>query len=1042
MKNDNNFYQKLHLLIEKNGIPSDLIEFLKKYFDSDYIYIFEYRYNKPFFYPDEPVYKDMFIDAVQRNENNLNGFIHWFKLSNLGYLIIETNQDDLEMDILSLTMIDTTWKAASYYQYMKFLTMILDYSPDMIAFKDNQQVYRYANKKANERWPNIDTLIHKHISEIYPATEVERITLMDEPVYISKEPVQSFIDILSEDGFLTVETTRIPVMDNENIKGILTINKNITEIRRIEKELKRSYDFQDILIQIASVFINVPVEQTDEAIYKGLSMVGKHINADRVYVFDYDFINGITNNTHEYCADGIEPMIDNLQNVPINLIDSFWMDRHLQRESVYIEDIEKLNHHSELYKVLSMQLIKSLLTIPLFDENTIYGFVGFDSVKQFAKWTDNEQQLLKVLAEIIVNLKVRESQQLLLVQEKQNAMKASQAKSEFLANMSHEIRTPLSGITNALYLLKNTHLDTEQMDFLDIAKSSVESLSRIVNNILDLSKIEAGKLDLEMSSFDLENELYQIVKMQEYSALEKDIHLILDYDYTIMDEIITDRTRFRQIILNLVSNAVKYTETGTVTIKVRKHTQTDNQMTIRFDVIDTGIGIPLKSLIKITDQFYQVDSSITKKYPGTGLGLSIVKNLVELLNSELEIESEVGVGSKFGFIMQFSRGLKNLYQRWSGLTYKRFVIVDPNLKHIETSKRFFESITQSLAVKNANDPKDPTYDFIVIQKPVEMIDRKYTIQLRKRFGNEQSKVIHCAMDTVTLSKDLMHRKDIDYSVTTPITRERIYHILSNISTEVKAKTYNPQLIFQHKKILVVDDNKVNRHAMQVILSKAGFEVILASSGNEAIELIKLSNVDIILMDIQMPEMDGYETSKHIRLMGNRFKSIPIIAVTAKATESTTEKALAFGMNSAITKPFKPENLFDLINKMLEEAPLSKENEIVKLSTLNVEKLYDSYDEDYNLIQEIFETFREDYPVQVTKLSSALVDKNYVEIGRVAHYLKGSMHYIFAEKAAKSCEDIIQMVKNSQFDSIQETVVQLYAELEEVMSAINSVKKPK
>ena len=1042
MKNDNNLYQKLHLLIEKNGLPSDLIVLLKQYFDSDYIYIFEYRYNKPFFYPDEPVYKDMFIDAVQRNENNLNGFIHWFKLSKLGYLIIETKQDDLKMDILSLTMIDTTWKAASYYQYMKFLTMILDYSPDMIAFKDNQQVYRYANKKANERWPNIDTLIHKHISEIYPATEVERITLMDQAVYNSKEPVQSFIDILSEDGYLTVETTRIPVMENENIKGILTINKNITEIRRIEKELKRSYDFQDILIQIASVFINVPVEQTDEAIYKGLSMVGKHIHADRVYVFDYDFISGVTNNTHEYCAEGIEPMIDNLQNVPIDLIDSFWMDSHLQRESLYIEDVEKLNHHSELYKVLSMQLIKSLLTIPLFDENTIYGFVGFDSVKQFAKWTDNEQQLLKVLAEIIVNLKVRESQQLLLVQEKQNAMKASQAKSEFLANMSHEIRTPLSGITNALYLLKNTHLDTEQMDFLDIAKSSVESLSRIVNNILDLSKIEAGKLDLEMSSFDLENELYQLVKMQEYSALEKGIHLILDYDYNMMDEIITDRTRFRQIILNLVSNAVKYTEAGTVTIKVRKQDQTDNQVTLRFDVIDTGIGIPLKSLLKITDQFYQVDSSNTKKYPGTGLGLSIVKKLVELLNSELEIESEVGVGSKFGFVMKFSRGLKKPCQRFTGLNNKRFVIIDPNPKHIETSKRFFESITQDLTVKNANDPKDPTFDFIVIQKPIEMIDRKFIHQLRKRFGNDQSKVIHCAMDTVTLSKDVMHRKDIDYSITTPITRERIHLILSDTSIEVKTRSWNPQLIFEHKKILVVDDNKVNRHAMQVILSKAGFDVILASSGTEAIELTKLSDVDIILMDIQMPEMDGYETAKNIRLMGSRFENIPIIAVTANATESTTEKALAFGMNSAITKPFKPENLLDLINITLKEDSILEEKITIPLLTLNVEKLYESYDSDFILIHEILETFKEDYQEQITKLSSALVDKNYDGIERVAHYLKGSTHYIFAEKAAKSCEDIMQMVKNEQLDSIQETVVQLFAELEEVMSAINSIKKPK
>lgn len=1026
MKDNKALIEMMKEVVHQKVDTRQFIKLLENFFECKTLYFYGIRYQKPFFYPEDLSNKTDIDYAIKAGFQQVNG-LFITKIAEQSYIISDVI---LDLNETESCMIETTWKTVSYRQYIQFLTLVLDHSPDMIAYKDRSQVYRYANKKASERWPNIDTLVHKHISNVYPKNEVDRITEMDNYVYEKNAPHTSIIEILSENGYLTVESTRVPVYDDGQIEGILTINKNITDIKRIEKELKRSYDFQDILIQIASVFINVPVEQANDAISKGLGMVGKHIKADRVYVFDYDFEKGITNNTHEYCNEGIESMLEILQNQPIEMIDAFWMEKHQQHESVYIPDIENMNHDSELYRVLSMQNIKSLLTIPLYDENRLYGFVGFDSVRDYANWTDDEQKLLKVLAELIVNLKVKQAQQQLLIQEKQNALRASDAKGEFLANMSHEIRTPLSGISNALYLLKNTELSPEQTDYLDIAKSSIESLSRIVNNILDLSKIEAGKLELEMTSFDLENELYQIIKMQEYVAIEKGLRIEFDFDYSIVDEIITDRTRFRQIILNLISNAIKYTDQGVVTVRIRKVADTPQSVSIQFDIIDSGIGIPRKLLSKITDPFFQIDSSITKKYPGTGLGLPIVKRLLGLLNSQLYIESELGQGSTFSFIMTFSVGVNNPYQRLTGLKDKRLLIIEAKPEHASLAKTFFQTLSDVVDIQSNQIESSNRYDYLLIQRNMDDIDRQTVDYYRSIYGVPSAKVVLCIRESVTHSPKDIQEKSLDYVLSMPTTRERVHQLLTNIEKRKSVSNPHETTFFKNKKVLVVDDNKVNRQAMQIILSKAGLDVVLASSGLEAIDRIQLTHVDIILMDIQMPELDGYETSKRIRGLGSKYQKIPIIAVTANATETANEKALLSGMNRSITKPFKPENLLGLIKSLLDEAN-QKQDEAPTLHHLNREALFKAYDDDASLIYEILKTFAEDYQEQIQKLEDALKSKDYDAIEKSAHYLKGSTNYIFAEKSAHGCQEVMRLVRHGSYDLVDSAVKTLLIELKEV-----------
>lgn len=1023
--------QILHQCFKRKPDTTQLLNTLKVYTQSEEVYVFEQRYGKIQYTPNEPIFSNLLVSSGFTYKYYEHNDIRVYPFSDQGALVFVKSRYINQITEDALSFFDVFWKSIHYFHHMTFLSSILDYLPDMIAYKDNQKYIRYANKAAKDQWPTLDTLTHKHIHDIYPESEVKHITELDLEVYKTKKPTQELIEMYAENGFIAVETKRIPVELNDKIEGILTINKNISEIRNIEIELKKSYDFQDILIKIASQFINVPVEYADDAIIHGLGMIGNHIQADRVYVFEYDFISKTTTNTHEWCAEDIIPVINDLQNIPIESIDQFWMHNHLNNLDVYIDDIEALDHNTDLYHVLHMQEIKSLLTIPLMFNTQLYGFVGFDSVKKHAKWSVKEQQLLRILAEIIVNLKIRKEQHNLLRIETINARNASQAKSEFLANMSHEIRTPLSGITSALYLLHNTKLNNEQDDFLDIAKTSIESLSRIVNNILDLSKIEAGKLELEMSSIDLETEIYQIVKMQNYLAEEKGISLNFDYDYQISNEVITDKTRFRQIILNLVSNAIKYTNEGCATIRVKQIDNDGLSSVIRFEVIDTGIGIESDHLSKITDQFYQVDSTLTKQYPGTGLGLSIVKKLVELLDSKLIINSKINQGSTFSFELKLSNGNKCGFTRFTGLKNKKIIIISGEKKEKNILYNLYRSIATNIYFDFQKNDKP---DYLVIGNLKSIAYEEKIEQIRDTDAVEI--IYHTNSNEESFPLDVTHIK-FDYKISYPTTRERICRMLLKLETE-RENNHTPTVsIFSGKKILVVDDNKVNRHAMNIILSKAHLDTSLASSGFEAIELLKKEHYDVVLMDIQMPNMNGYETTKKIRSSQVINPSVIIIAVTANADETTNQLAILNGMNGSIIKPFKPEAILELIKqKLMENGTIDSISDTTVFDENNMRLTYD-YNETF--IDEILDTFLSEFDEQIQKLNEGISNHNYGLIEKTTHYLKGSTGYISATKSERLCIEILELIRHKKMSLVIDRTSLLRDELYKLKDSINQRK---
>ena len=433
-------------------------------------------------------------------------------------------------------------------------------------------------------------------------------------------------------NFKTKYNTRITgLLSSEAIitkgeKYFLTVMADITHEKMVEKELKMKSDFQKVLMNISTNCINIPLSEVEETINNSLQEIGRFVNADRSYIFNYDFDSMTTSNTFEWSEDGIEPQIDNMQDIPITEV-PVWVNNHKNGKKMLIEDVDLLPDHTFLKQVLQEQDIKSVITIPMISDNNCLGFVGFDWVKSKHVFSDFENALLKLFAQLILNIKNRAIIDINLKQEKEKAQAASKAKSEFLANMSHEIRTPLNGVIGFTELLKSTKLSETQLQYVQNAATSATALLGIINDILDFSKIEAGKLELETVKTDLWQLVEKSLDIVKFQAGKKDIELLLDIQPDLPKYAILDPVRVKQILLNLLSNGVKFTEKGEVELAVKCEKHENNEATLTFSVRDTGIGINKKQKHSLFTAFNQGDTSTTRKYGGTGLGL-VISNLL------------------------------------------------------------------------------------------------------------------------------------------------------------------------------------------------------------------------------------------------------------------------------------------------------------------------------------------------------------------------------------------------------------------------------
>ncbi|PZX11285.1 PAS domain S-box-containing protein [Breznakibacter xylanolyticus] len=599
-------------------------------------------------------------------------------------------------------------------------------------------------------------------------------------------------------------------------------------------------------------------------------------------------------------------------------------------------------------------MVESILLVPVFVQQGFWGFIGFGNRKGNALFGDSQRAIFKAFADTVGIAVAKDQDAALLVEAKDAAEAATSAKSEFLARMSHEIRTPINAIVGWTHLALNKNPDARQADYLRKIQSSSNSLLGIINDILDFSKIEAGKLGIETIAFDLEAVFEDLAGIVSYKAAEKGLDLIYDIRSDVPLSLVGDPLRLGQILINLVNNAVKFTQKGHVMVTVEVQSLTDNDYQLLFGVRDTGIGISDEQKANLFDTFSQADISTTRQYGGTGLGLSICKRLTRLMGGDIWVESVSGKGSTFFFTVKLTSQKKQkkdqIHQLVSGNGATVLVCTDCPLQGAVLCRMLSEFDYEFHLVRDARQVITATQQqhFAVVMVDRESMGGDLFAEVVQHLKTREMPVVALVSafggEDVLAEIDRLQVKSVVYK---PFVYTRLFNKLLKATGQVGLKELNRQKRqvsalneLRNRKdvrVLLVEDNETNQQIGVELLEIAGVAVDVADNGQIAIDILRqpgaLERYSLVFMDIQMPVLDGYAATRAIRAMPG-YDSLPVVAMTAEAIEGTREKCLASGMDDMISKPVNPEEIYETILLYLPEI---EADESIATDELNGEK---------------------------------------------------------------------------------------------------------
>ncbi|TVQ66467.1 MAG: response regulator [Balneolaceae bacterium] len=843
------------------------------------------------------------------------------------------------------------------------------------------------------------------------------------------------LELVRADGKpVTVYSSHVKLINSRSGEPeMYCIDIDLTDRKRAENQIRYASRAQQLISDVSTEFISVESENLGREMERLLQRIGEFLKVDRCVIFDFFRKGGVHQNSHVWRAATEFKAVTPKRVRSVADIETWypWMtDTLLKDGMIRIGNVADLPAEAAAEKqTWSENEIQSLILLPVRIQGETVAFLSIESIREKRVWTDYEADLLRVLANILSEAMQKVKSERNMMELNRNleettalansmaaeAQAASSAKSEFLAKMSHEIRTPLNGVIGFTELLMKTPLSPLQKEHAENAITSGQSLLSIINDILDFSKIEAGKMELDPVKTDLFQLMEKTADIMKYHASEKSLELLLNIDPVMPRYAMVDPVRLKQILINLLGNAIKFTEKGEVELSVTCSEADDNECEFRFSVRDTGIGISGKQQTRLFQAFAQADNSTTRKYGGTGLGLVISNRLAAKMGSKIEIESEPGKGSEFFMKIRTESMHGESLPEKEKLTLKRVLVVDDNANNRSILEHNFSywgiefvGCEDGLRAMKIIEESAP-FDLLIIDYQMPYINGLDTIRMireKLEMGPEELPVMimHSSSDD-----EIIREKGFELGVAVnlvkPVKARELHRILQNIENPeslneeagpVAEDSETTKLTrLEASRILIAEDVKLNmilvKSLIREILPNA--EILEAESGTRALEVLANEQIDLVLMDVHMPEMDGLEATHRIRISEEGTNQrIPIVALTAAAMNEDKEQCLDAGMDGFLSKPIDVHSLQEVLITYLSvkrngREPLHKKENEPSMVSFGKEELLGRIQHDMCLYKQILESMLE-LEEQVGKLGRSVIEGDFSSIKTAAHTLKG------------------------------------------------------